>query len=89
MYSPPIPVPVPRGLVHTVKAGDTLASIAALHRVKIDDLRRWNTIGRLAPGQKLQLRSPAAAKPLSIKKKTPIQGKPKPAPVKRPLRRAG
>ncbi len=62
----------PRQLVHVVKKGDTLATIAQHHGVGIDDLRRWNKIGRLATGQRLQIRisSPAQnARPGAIKVK--------------------
>jgi membrane-bound lytic murein transglycosylase D len=65
MYAPPIPMGgSPRTLSHTVKAGETLASIAGRYKVSMEDLRRWNKIGRLAPGQKLtiQTRAPAGAK---------------------------
>jgi membrane-bound lytic murein transglycosylase D len=90
MYAPPIPAAAPRNLVHTVKAGDTLASIAARYRVKLEDLRRWNAIGRLAPGQKLRIQgaAPEVSKSLRGKKKALPKGKPKPAPTKRPLRKA-
>jgi membrane-bound lytic murein transglycosylase D len=95
MYAPPISAPEARHLVHTVKAGDTLASIAARYHVKLDDLRRWNAIGRLAPGQRLRIQGALAgssvggpSKSLAAKKKVPAKGKPRPAPVKRPLRKA-
>ena len=91
MYAPPIPVrtPAPRTVVHTVKAGETLASIAARYRVTLDDLRRWNNIGRLAAGQRLRIQNPtAASKTLSAKKKIQPKGKRKAAPVKHPLRKA-
>jgi membrane-bound lytic murein transglycosylase D len=91
MYAPPIPARAPLSLVHTVKAGETLASIAARYHVKIEDLRRWNAIGRLAPGQKLRIQVTlgTSSKPLSTKKTIPAKGKPKPTPTKRPLRKAG
>jgi membrane-bound lytic murein transglycosylase D len=44
---------VMRKVIHTVQRGETLASIAQRYRVGIDDLRRWNAIGRLYAGQKL------------------------------------
>jgi membrane-bound lytic murein transglycosylase D len=40
-------------VIHTVQRGETLASIAQRYQVGIDDLRRWNAIGRLYAGQKL------------------------------------
>ncbi len=90
MYAPPIPAPAPRNVVHTVKAGETLASIAARYRVTLDDLRRWNAIGRLAPGQRLRIQGAVTgpSKSLATKKKVPAKGKPRPAPVRRPLRNA-
>ncbi len=60
MYAPPLPVARPRTVTHTVKRGETLSSIAARYRVSMEDLRRWNPIGRLAAGQKLTIRNPAA-----------------------------
>ena len=95
MYAPPIPAQMPRqaprGVIHTVKAGETLGTIANRYGVKIDDLRRWNAVGRLAPGQKLRIQSATAtqSKPLSAKKKVIPKGKTKPPPRKRPLRKAG
>ncbi len=83
MYAPPIPLAAStRTLVHTVKAGETLPSIAGHYHVTPDDLRRWNPIGRLAPGQKLRIevaapvRHNASSKPtkrnvISKKKKQP------------------
>jgi membrane-bound lytic murein transglycosylase D len=60
MYAPPIPVAGPRSIVYTVKAGDTLPGIARHYRVSVDDLRRWNKIGRLTVGQKLTVEAKAA-----------------------------
>jgi len=57
MYAPPIPVPGPRSLKHTVKLGETLPGIAQRYRVSVEDLRRWNRIGRLAVGQKLTVQT--------------------------------
>ena len=65
MYAPPIPMPGPRTFVHTVRSGETLPGIASRYRVKVEDLRRWNKIGRLAVGQRLVVHSsgtPAKAK---------------------------
>ena len=61
MYAPPIPVSRPRTLTHTVRLGETLSGIAARYRVNVDDLRRWNRIGRLATGQKLTIHPRGAA----------------------------
>jgi membrane-bound lytic murein transglycosylase D len=74
MYAPPIPVAGPRTVVHTVKAGDTLPAIAGRYRVKVEDLRRWNKIGRLAAGQQLLIR--IAGAPAKAKKAAP-KGKPR------------
>jgi len=57
MYAPPIPMAGPRTFVHTVKAGETLPGIAARYRVSADDLRRWNKVGRLSPGQRLVIQT--------------------------------
>ena len=58
---PPIPEPRIRKIVYTVKKGDTLPSIAARHRVTANDLRRWNQIGRLSTGQRLEIHMRASA----------------------------
>ena len=55
MYAPPTPLPGPRSLTHTVKAGETLPAIAGRYRVSVEELRRWNQVGRLAVGQKLTI----------------------------------
>ena len=64
MYAPPIPVAI-RRIYHTVKPGETLASIATRYKVSVEDINRWNRITRLATGQKLMLevRAPAKGKP--------------------------
>jgi membrane-bound lytic murein transglycosylase D len=76
MYAPPIPVTT-RKIFHTVKPGETLASIAKRHRVSVEDLKRWNGVSQAAAGRKLavEVRSSAPkskprpkAKP---KKRTP------------------
>lgn len=80
MYAPPIPLAGPRTFVHTVKAGDTLPAIAGRYGVKVDDLRRWNAIGRLAVGQKLVVRTsgtPAKAKKPAAKGKAKKPASPK------------
>jgi len=61
MYAPPIPVASPRTLVHTVKSGETLISIAGRYKVTPDDLRRWNPIGRLTVGQQLRIQTASSA----------------------------
>jgi len=75
MYAPPIPVSGPRTVAHTVKLGETLAAIAQRYRVSVDDLKRWNRIGRLATGQKLTIHIRGSAyKARSVSKPT---GKPR------------
>jgi membrane-bound lytic murein transglycosylase D len=63
VYSPP-PVPerpasadrtVTQKVTHTVARGETLGTIAERYKVSLDDLKRWNKIGRLSAGQKLQI----------------------------------
>jgi membrane-bound lytic murein transglycosylase D len=84
MYAPPIPVAGPRKFTHTVRAGETLASIASRYRVRIDDLRRWNNVGRVTVGQRLTIQTTrAAGKGKSVKKGT--KGTPRQAtkPVKK------
>ncbi|OGA55288.1 MAG: hypothetical protein A3F77_14955 [Betaproteobacteria bacterium RIFCSPLOWO2_12_FULL_67_28] len=88
MYAPPIPVATSRSVSHTVKPGETLTTIASRYRVSVDDLRRWNSIGRLAPGQKLriQTRGPTA-------KGRPVQktakGKTRPQAKGKQIRKSG
>ena len=62
MYAPPIPAPGTRTTVHTVKAGETLASIAARYHVSVDELRRTNKVGRLTAGQKLTIQGSSGAR---------------------------
>jgi hypothetical protein len=61
MYAPPIPI-VWRKTIHTVKPGETLASIAKRYGCSVDDLKRWNKVGRVAPGQRLAVEVKATAK---------------------------
>ncbi|TAN54229.1 MAG: LysM domain-containing protein, partial [Betaproteobacteria bacterium] len=68
MYAPPIPVATRRTISHTVKPGETLATIASRYRVSVDELKRWNAIGRLKTGQTLKIQTGSA---------TP-RGKPRP-----------
>ena len=96
LFQPPPTPPIrarpkaPRQLVHVIEKGDTLATIAQHYRVSVDDLRRWNKIGRLAAGQRLQIKiSPPAqgarsgaikAKPVKkARKLTRASVKPKPS----------
>ncbi|MGH8705781.1 MAG: transglycosylase SLT domain-containing protein [Burkholderiales bacterium] len=92
MYAPPIPVPAPRMVKHTVKPGETLTRIASRYRVSPEDIRRWNRIGRLSAGQRLTIharggtgtaRAPAKGKPL----KKDLSGKPRSAQTKKVLKK--
>ena len=57
MYAPPIPVQSAVRAVHTVRSGDTLSGIASRYRVRVTDLKRWNSLGRyLQIGQKVYIR---------------------------------
>jgi len=76
MYAPPIAAPQPQTSVHRVKAGETLASIAARYRVSVEDLRRWNPIGRLQVGQALKIQTRAAPPRKPVRRAA--AGKPKP-----------
>jgi membrane-bound lytic murein transglycosylase D len=62
IYAPPTPVSATtRTVVHRVRSGETLTSIAARYHVTPDDLRRWNPIGRLLAGQNLRIEVVSAA----------------------------
>jgi membrane-bound lytic murein transglycosylase D len=57
MYRPPVPVQGTLGLVHRVKRGDTLSSIARRYHVTVASLKRWNHVGNvLHAGQKIYIR---------------------------------
>ncbi|MGQ0544500.1 MAG: transglycosylase SLT domain-containing protein [Betaproteobacteria bacterium] len=57
MYAPPIPVQSAVRGVHVVRRGDTLSGIAKRYRVRVADLKRWNTLGpHLQIGQKVYIR---------------------------------
>jgi membrane-bound lytic murein transglycosylase D len=61
MYRPPPGAGIAvRKLSYKVKRGDTLYQIARRYRVSIDDLRRWNKIGRLLAGQRLVIEAPVS-----------------------------
>jgi len=69
MYAPPIPVRV-RRIFHTVRTGETLASIAKRYAVAVEDLKRWNPGSSARPGQRLavEVRAPVKGKPRSKSK---------------------
>jgi membrane-bound lytic murein transglycosylase D len=77
MYAPPIPVRT-RKIFHTVRAGDSLPSIAKRYAVSVEDLKRWNRIGRLTPGQKI-----------AVEIRAPVRGKAKPKAKGKVVRKAG
>ena len=87
MYAPPIPLRSnPRTLTHTVKPGETLASIARKYQVSMDDLRRWNSIGRLQTGQKLTVQTltgTAAPAPKTRAATKAAKGKPRASSTKK------
>jgi membrane-bound lytic murein transglycosylase D len=53
MYAPPIPVNPARRITHTVRKGETLASVARRYGVAAADVKRWNPGMRFAPGVKV------------------------------------
>ena len=73
MYAPPIPITY-RKIFHTVKPGETLASIARRFGVTFDDMKRWNPKGAVV-GQRVTMEVRSAAKP---------KGKPRPQPKGKP-----
>jgi len=74
MYAPPIPITY-RKIYHTVKSGDTLASIAKRYRVSLEDLKRWNPKGAIV-GQRVTMEVRAAGKPKG-KPRSQAKGKPR------------
>ncbi|MEK6244761.1 MAG: transglycosylase SLT domain-containing protein [Pseudomonadota bacterium] len=88
MYAPPIAVSSPRSFAHSVKVGETLPGIAGRYRVSVEDLRRWNKIGRLAAGQKLTIQTKAAPAGAKASGKA-VKGKPRIQAVGAPIRKSG
>ena len=68
----------PSTVRYLVQRGDTLPSIAQQHKVSVDDLRRWNQIGRLAAGQQLVIHMTAVAQERTSASSRPKAAKPKP-----------
>ena len=68
MYAPPIPITY-RRIYHTVKPGETLASIAKRFRVSVEDMQRWNPNGAVV-GQRviMEVRATAKGKPRTTPK---------------------
>jgi membrane-bound lytic murein transglycosylase D len=77
MYAPPIPITY-RRVYHTVKPGETLASIARRYRVSLEDMKQWNPKGALA-GQRVSVEVRAAPK---------AKGKPRPKPKGKPRKQS-
>ena len=78
MYAPPIVKQTHhRKAIHIVRAGETEYGIARRYRVRVDDLKRWNRIDALQPGQRLVIqssyRAPVRGRPVSKN----VKGKPK------------
>jgi membrane-bound lytic murein transglycosylase D len=71
MYAPPIPITY-RRIYHTVKPGETLASIARRYRVSLEDMKRWNPKGA-AVGERvtMEVRAKPKGKPRSAPKGKP------------------
>jgi len=71
MYAPPIPITY-RRIYHTVKPGETLASIARRYRVSLEDMKRWNPKGA-AVGERvtMEVRAKSKGKPRSAPKGKP------------------
>ncbi|MFM9970083.1 MAG: transglycosylase SLT domain-containing protein [Burkholderiales bacterium] len=63
-----------RKIIHTVARGDTLPSIASKYKVSVEDLRRWNSIGRLLAGQQLTIEQQVAVSTWN-RKPAPAKGK--------------
>jgi LysM repeat protein len=76
MYAPPIPVAT-RRLFHTVKKGETLASIANRYTVSVEDLKRWNGVSTAVPGKTLSLEV----------RSVPAKGKPRPQAKGKPYKK--
>jgi membrane-bound lytic murein transglycosylase D len=77
MYAPPIPITY-RRIYHTVKAGETLASIARRYGVSLDDMKRLNPKGAVV-GQRVTM---------EVRAKSSPKGKPKPQPKGKPKKSA-
>ncbi len=74
---------------YTVRAGDTLYSIATRHGLDYRDLARWNGIGRdylIHPGQRLALRPPAGQSTTPVPRPPPASAPAAPAALPAPPR---
>jgi membrane-bound lytic murein transglycosylase D len=79
MYAPPVVKQAyrSRSQIHVVKAGETEYGIARRYRVRVEDLKRWNSYSTLQAGQRLVIQStyrkPSKGRPVARDGK----GKPK------------
>ena len=88
MYAPPIPMSGRRSFTHTVKLGETLPGIAQRYRVSVDDLRRWNRIGRISTGQKLTIQTEARRTSKKGRTSGKAKGKPRTKKPVKPVKRS-
>jgi membrane-bound lytic murein transglycosylase D len=79
MYAPPIVKQAHRSRIqiHIVKAGETEYGIARRYRVRVDDIKRWNRITTLQPGQRLVIQSSYRPRYKSRSVSKNVKGKPK------------
>jgi membrane-bound lytic murein transglycosylase D len=76
MYAPPIPITY-RRIYHTVKPGETLASISRRYGVSVEDMKRLNPKGAVV-GQRVTMEVRASGKGKSKgKARSQPKGKPK------------
>lgn len=61
--TPPMASPSRRAMIHTVRRGETLVTIADRFGVSLTELRRWNRIGgiKVPPGRRLVVSDPGYA----------------------------
>ena len=68
-YRPPAAGTSTRTLHYKVKRGDTLSGIARRYGVSVDDLRRWNHLGRLIAGREIVIEAQQPRSRASAQKK--------------------
>jgi spore germination protein YaaH len=78
MYAPPIPIST-RRIFHTVKAGETLTSIAGRYKVSVEDIKRWNGVSQAVAGKTLAL---------EVRSSAPAKSKPRPKAKGKPYKKA-
>jgi membrane-bound lytic murein transglycosylase D len=64
-----------RRVFHTVRAGDTMYSVAKRYGVAVEDLQRWNAVDKIRPGQKLAVEVRAPTKRAKGKPRAQPKGK--------------